>query len=153
MKPEKSYFSDYAFSDLEEQIGGFILKAGVPKHVNGYHYIKEAISIYIKEKGMIPIVKELYPAVAEKFNSTPSRVERSIRHAIEAAYKKGQSDIAKRDIFKEISLLSNYTKNFIISGMVIMESNVEKETISAEYSFSLLKFSANIEVIAPAGIA
>ena len=82
--------------DLELQITELIHQIGIPVHMRGYKYIKEAINIYIKEKGQLTITGELYPKVAGKFNSTPSRVERSIRHAIEVACHRGQTDLIKR---------------------------------------------------------
>lgn len=79
-------------SDLEAQITDLIHKVGIPAHISGYKYIREAISIYIDQKGMIAITKELYPQIAEKYNTTSARVERAIRHAIEVACQRGKID-------------------------------------------------------------
>lgn len=76
--------------DLEEKITRVIQDIGVPAHIKGYLYLRESINIVINDIEYLgAITKELYPAVADKFNTTPSRVERAIRHAIEVAWNRG----------------------------------------------------------------
>ena len=66
---------------------------GVPAHIKGYHYLREAIIQSVNDKEMLEsVTKLLYPAVAKKFATTPSRVERAIRHAIEIAWDRGDID-------------------------------------------------------------
>lgn len=75
---------------LEEKITKIIQDIGVPAHIKGYLYLRESINIVINDIEYLgAVTKELYPAVAEKFNTTPSRVERAIRHAIEVAWNRG----------------------------------------------------------------
>ena len=63
---------------------------GIPSHIKGYGYIREAVSIIFENPEVIGgITKELYPALAQKFNTTVSRVERAIRHAIEVSWNRG----------------------------------------------------------------
>lgn len=80
--------------DLEIMITEIIHQIGVPAHIKGYHYLREAITLSIKNEDVInSITKILYPTVAKKFQTTSSRVERAIRHAIEVAWDRGDLDI------------------------------------------------------------
>ena len=80
--------------NLEIIVTDIIHQIGVPAHIKGYHYLREAIIQSVNDKEMLEIVtKLLYPAVAKKFSTTPSRVERAIRHAIEIAWDRGDLDI------------------------------------------------------------
>lgn len=81
----------YRERDLETKITKIIQEIGVPAHIKGYSYIREAITMVIDDMDYLgAVTKELYPAVAHKFNTTPSRVERAIRHAIEVAWNRGK---------------------------------------------------------------
>lgn len=76
--------------DIETRITEIIHEIGVPAHIKGYQYLREAIAVAIKDREAIgAITKVLYPSVAKTFNTTPSRVERAIRHAIEVAWDRG----------------------------------------------------------------
>ena len=67
-----------------------IHEVGVPAHIKGYQYVREAIIIAVQDMDVInAVTKVLYPEVAKRFNTTPSRVERAIRHAIEVAWDRG----------------------------------------------------------------
>lgn len=78
---------------LEAEITNIIHEIGVPAHIKGYLYLREAISMVVENIEMLSAVtKELYPTIAKKFNTTPSRVERAIRHAIEVAWSRGKID-------------------------------------------------------------
>ncbi|WP_129598579.1 sporulation transcription factor Spo0A [Anaerophilus nitritogenes] len=78
---------------LEAKITNIIHEIGVPAHIKGYLYLREAISMVVENIEMLSAVtKELYPSIAKKFNTTPSRVERAIRHAIEVAWSRGKVD-------------------------------------------------------------
>jgi two-component system response regulator (stage 0 sporulation protein A) len=77
--------------DLEAEITNIIHEIGVPAHIKGYMYLREAISMVVKDIELLSAVtKELYPSIAKKYNTTASRVERAIRHAIEVAWSRGQ---------------------------------------------------------------
>ena len=66
---------------------------GIPSHIKGYQYIREAVNIIFENPSVIGgITKELYPELAQKFNTTTSRVERAIRHAIEVSWNRGNLD-------------------------------------------------------------
>ncbi|NLJ66995.1 MAG: sporulation transcription factor Spo0A [Clostridiales bacterium] len=76
---------------LEAEIANIIHGIGVPAHIKGYQYLREAIMMVVNNVDLLSgITKELYPGIAEKFSTTPSRVERAIRHAIEVAWSRGR---------------------------------------------------------------
>lgn len=80
--------------DLETNITMYIQQLGVPAHIKGYQYIRDAIMMVIEDMDAInSITKFLYPTVAKHYNTTSSRVERAIRHAIEVAWDRGNPDI------------------------------------------------------------
>ena len=81
-------------AQLELMITEIIHQIGVPAHIKGYHYLREAIILSIKNSDIInSVTKLLYPTVAKKHNTTASRVERAIRHAIEVAWDRGNIDV------------------------------------------------------------
>jgi len=80
-------------TDLQAEITNIIHEIGVPAHIKGYMYLREAISMVVNDIELLSAVtKELYPSIAKKYNTTASRVERAIRHAIEVAWSRGQVD-------------------------------------------------------------
>jgi two-component system response regulator (stage 0 sporulation protein A) len=90
--------------NLDANITNIIHEIGVPAHIKGYQYLREAITIVYNNIEILgAITKTLYPQIAEKFKTTPSRVERAIRHAIEVAWTRGNID--------SISHLFGYTIN------------------------------------------
>lgn len=83
--------------DLETEITNIIHEVGVPAHIKGYMYLREAITMVVNDMELLSAVtKELYPSIAKKYNTTASRVERAIRHAIEVAWGRGQVDAINR---------------------------------------------------------
>ena len=79
--------------NLEALVTNVIHEVGVPAHIKGYQYLREAIMMVIRDTEVInQITKQLYPEIAGKYRTTPSRVERAIRHAIEVAWGRGQAD-------------------------------------------------------------
>ena len=84
-------------SGIEAMVTGIIHEIGVPAHIKGYQYLREAIIIAVADMDVInAITKVLYPQVAKTFQTTPSRVERAIRHAIEVAWDRGDLDTLQR---------------------------------------------------------
>jgi len=80
-------------NDLEAQVTGVIHKIGVPAHIKGYQYLRTAIIMTIEDGELInAVTKILYPTVAKQYQTTSSRVERAIRHAIEVAWDRGDLD-------------------------------------------------------------
>ena len=83
--------------DLERQITGIIHDIGVPAHIKGYQYLREAIMLTVADMDIInAVTKVLYPTVAKKFGTTASRVERAIRHAIEVAWDRGDLETLQK---------------------------------------------------------
>ncbi len=90
--------------NLDANITSIIHEIGVPAHIKGYQYLREAITmVYNNIEILGAITKTLYPAIAERYKTTPSRVERAIRHAIEVAWTRGNID--------SISFIFGYTIN------------------------------------------
>ena len=84
-------------TNIEALVTSMIHEIGVPAHIKGYQYLREAIMIAVKDMEVInAITKVLYPQVAKTFGTTPSRVERAIRHAIEVAWDRGDLETLQR---------------------------------------------------------
>lgn len=95
--------------NVDTQITNIIHKIGVPAHIKGYTFIREAIKMVIDDASLLgAVTKELYPTIAKKYNTTPSRVERAIRHAIEVAWSRG--DISIKEQFFAYTLNSTKSK-------------------------------------------
>ena len=93
----ESYISD---DELEKRISDTLFMIGIPAHIKGYMYLSDAIFMVFKDRSLLnAITKILYPDIAKKYNTTPSRVERAIRHAIEIAWSRGNIDVIE-NIFK-----------------------------------------------------
>ena len=89
---------------LEVEVTNIMHEIGVPAHIKGYQYLRDAIMMVVKDLDVInSITKLLYPSIAKDYNTTPSRVERAIRHAIEVAWSRGQVEA--------IDALFGYTVN------------------------------------------
>ena len=85
---------DVYHNNLQISITKILHELGVPSHIKGYQYIREGITIIFEKPGVIGgITKELYPDIASKFETTVSRVERAIRHAIEVSWNRGNWDL------------------------------------------------------------
>ena len=90
--------------NLEVEVTNIMHEIGVPAHIKGYQYLRDAIMMVVKNLDIInSITKQLYPSIAREYNTTPSRVERAIRHAIEVAWSRGQVEA--------IDALFGYTVN------------------------------------------
>lgn len=80
--------------DLEVVVTKWLHEMGVPAHIKGYHYLREAIMMSVEDIEMLnSITKILYPTIAKKYQTIPSRVERAIRHAIEVAWSRGNMEM------------------------------------------------------------
>lgn len=84
---------DFSERNLEADVTSIIHEIGVPAHIKGYQYLREAIIMSVNDMDMLnSITKVLYPTIAKKYQTTSSRVERAIRHAIEVAWSRGKMD-------------------------------------------------------------
>ncbi|MDR3593020.1 MAG: sporulation transcription factor Spo0A [Negativicutes bacterium] len=82
---------------LDVEVTNIIREIGIPAHIKGYQYLRDAIMAIINEVELLgAVTKVLYPMIADKYSTTPSRVERAIRHAIEVAWSRGNIDMINR---------------------------------------------------------
>lgn len=90
--PEKhEVFDESKNRQLEEKITNIFITVGIPAHIKGYYFLREAIKMAIDNPEIInSITKQLYPSIAERFSTSASKVERAIRHAIEVAWNRGK---------------------------------------------------------------
>ncbi len=80
-------------SSLDEKISNIFISIGIPPHIKGYNYLREGIKMAVSDPSIINnITKGLYPTIGEKYQTTASKVERAIRHAIEVAWNRGRID-------------------------------------------------------------
>ena len=78
---------------IDEKISKIFINVGIPPHIKGYSFLREGVKMAVDEPDIINnITKKLYPRIGEKFETTPSKVERAIRHAIEVAWNRGRID-------------------------------------------------------------
>lgn len=85
--------NEYIKQNLEDDVTRLLHEIGIPAHIKGYQYLRDAIAISVGEEEMlVSVTKVLYPTIAKRHNTTSSRVERAIRHAIEVAWSRGRLD-------------------------------------------------------------
>ena len=112
--------------NLEAQVTNIIHEVGVPAHIKGYQYLREAIIMVIKDIDVInQITKSLYPEIAKKFGTTPSRVERAIRHAIEVAWGRGQQEAVENIFGYTISAAKGKPTNSEFIAMIADKLRLE----------------------------
>ncbi len=101
--PEKKRHKRYS-GDLELDITNILLEIGIPAHIKGYQYIREGILMAFYDRNMLHyITKFLYPSIAQKYKTTSSSVERTIRHAIEIAWRRGDMEVLEEIFGNTIS--------------------------------------------------
>ena len=106
-------------TDLETAIQECIKQLGIPGHIKGYLYVKEAIKMVVEDREILEgITKCLYPTLAKKHETTPSRVERAIRHAIEVGWLRGDTELMDKIFGCTISLAKGKPTNSEFIAMV-----------------------------------
>ncbi|MBQ8507561.1 MAG: sporulation transcription factor Spo0A [Clostridia bacterium] len=86
-----------AVESADEQITNLFLTLGIPAHIKGYSYLREAVHMVLDDRTLLSrITKELYPGVARRFDTSASKVERAMRHAIEVAWSRGRLDTVNK---------------------------------------------------------
>lgn len=106
-------------TNLEALVTNMIHEVGVPAHIKGYQYLREAIMMVINDIDVInQITKSLYPQIAQKFDTTPSRVERAIRHAIEVAWGRGEPSVMENIFGYTVSALKGKPTNSEFIAMI-----------------------------------
>ena len=97
---------------LEERIANLFLTVGIPAHIKGYQYLREAVRITIENPDVMGrITKELYPGIARRFGTTSSKVERAIRHAIEVAWNRGRIEALDEAFGRNVCSLDDKPTN------------------------------------------
>jgi len=115
--------------NLEALVTNVIHELGVPAHIKGYQYLREAIMMVISNIDIInQITKQLYPEIATKFKTTPSRVERAIRHAIEVAWSRGEQAAVERIFGYTISAAKGKPTNSEFIAMIADKLRLELKT-------------------------
>lgn len=122
--PQKPKNLDIAVTDI-------IHEMGVPAHLKGYHYLRDAILMVINEVNLLgAVTKELYPMIAMKYQTTPSRVERAIRHAIELAWDRGNVEMMTKFFGYTINLERGKPTNSEFIAMVADKLHIETKIVS-----------------------
>ena len=115
--------------NLEALVTNVIHEVGVPAHIKGYQYLREAIMMVVNNIDVInQITKQLYPDIAVKFKTTPSRVERAIRHAIEVAWTRGQTETVDSIFGYTISAAKGKPTNSEFIAMIADKLRLELKT-------------------------
>ena len=115
--------------NLEALVTNVIHELGVPAHIKGYQYLREAIMMVINDIDIInQITKQLYPDIAKKFKTTPSRVERAIRHAIEVAWARGEQASVERIFGYTISAAKGKPTNSEFIAMIADKLRLDLKT-------------------------
>lgn len=112
---------------LDERITAIFLVIGIPAHIKGYHYLREAVRmVYYKPDTINRITRELYPGIAKRFQTSASKVERAIRHAIEVAWTRGKieniNQIFGFNIYGKNDKPTNGEFIALVADKLIMES-------------------------------
>lgn len=116
-------------SALEHTVTEIMHEFGIPAHIKGYQYLREAILKTVKDMDMInAVTKKLYPCVAEKYYTTPSRVERSIRHAIEVAWDRGNIEVLQQYFGYTVSSVKCKPTNSEFIAMIADRLEIAKRT-------------------------
>ena len=116
-------------ADLKNQVTEIIHEIGVPAHIKGYQYLREAIMITVEDMDVInAVTKVLYPEVAKRFETTPSRVERAIRHAIEVAWDRGDLETLQKYFGYTVSNAKGKPTNSEFIAMIADRLVLEQKT-------------------------
>lgn len=115
--------------NLEALVTNVIHEVGVPAHIKGYQYLREAIIMVVNNIDVInQITKQLYPDIAKKYETTPSRVERAIRHAIEVAWGRGQTETVESIFGYTVSAAKGKPTNSEFIAMIADKLRIELKT-------------------------
>ena len=118
--------NDKSEDNLEALVTNLIHEVGVPAHIKGYQYLREAIMMVVKDIDVInQITKSLYPQIAHRYSTTPSRVERAIRHAIEVAWGRGQQETVENIFGYTISAAKGKPTNSEFIAMIADKLRLE----------------------------
>jgi len=117
---------------LEALVTEIIHEIGVPAHIKGYQYLREAIILTINDMDVInAVTKILYPTVAKKFSTTPSRVERAIRHAIEVAWDRGDLETLQKFFGYTVSNIKGKPTNSEFIAMIADRLSLQRRDMQS----------------------
>jgi two-component system response regulator (stage 0 sporulation protein A) len=123
-----SYINTIKPKNLDVAVTNIIHEMGVPAHIKGYHYLRDAILMVVNEVNLLgAVTKELYPMIAIKYQTTPSRVERAIRHAIELAWDRGNVEMMTKFFGYTINLERGKPTNSEFIAMVADKLRIEQK--------------------------
>ncbi|MGQ9512704.1 sporulation transcription factor Spo0A [Thermodesulfitimonas sp.] len=112
--------------NLDVAVTNIIHEIGVPAHIKGYHYLRDAILMVVEEINLLGgITKELYPMIAQKYNTTPSRVERAIRHAIKLAWDRGNMEAISKFFGYTVNMAKGKPTNSEFIAMIADKLRLE----------------------------
>ena len=121
-------------TSIESMVTGIIHEIGVPAHIKGYQYLREAIILAVEDMDVInAITKVLYPQVAKTFQTTPSRVERAIRHAIEVAWDRGDLDTLQRFFGYTVSNTKGKPTNSEFIALIADKLQLQLRSAAGQY--------------------
>ncbi len=112
---------------VDEKLSSLFLTIGIPAHIKGYQFLREAVKMVIDKPEIINrITKELYPGIAKHFNTSASKVERAIRHAIEVAWNRGRIDTLNRAFGCKVATKEDKPTNGEFIAMIADKMSMEK---------------------------
>lgn len=116
---------------VDERIATMFLTIGMPAHIKGYQFLREAVKMVMDNPDMINrITKELYPGIAHRFNTTSSKVERAIRHAIEVAWGRGRIEVINQVFGSNVCTLENKPTNGEFIALVADKLSLERSALA-----------------------
>ena len=114
---------------LDEKLAGLFLTIGIPAHIKGYSFLREAVKMVIENPDVINrITKELYPGIGKRFNTSASKVERAIRHAIEVAWSRGRIDTLNKAFGCRVATKEDKPTNGEFIAMIADKLALEQRT-------------------------
>ena len=114
---------------LDEKLAGLFLTIGIPAHIKGYQFLREAVKMVIENPEMINrITKELYPGIARHFGTSASKVERAIRHAIEVAWSRGRIESLNKAFGCKVAVKEDKPTNGEFIAMIADKMALEQRT-------------------------
>ena len=117
--------------DMEAVVTDMIHEIGVPAHIKGYQYLRDAILMSVEDMEMLSsITKILYPTIAKKYQTTSSRVERAIRHAIEVAWSRGRIEVLNKAFGCQVVTKEDKPTNGEFIAMIADKLTLERKSVS-----------------------
>jgi len=118
-----------AAPSIDEKLAGLFLTIGIPAHIKGYQFLREAVKMVVENPDVINrITKELYPGIGKRFNTSASKVERAIRHAIEVAWSRGRVDTLNKAFGYKVATKEDKPTNGEFIAMIADKLALEQRT-------------------------